>query len=433
VLFALVDCVNFFASCERVFDPSLRHRPVVVLSNNDGCAIARSKEVKALGVPIGAPYHQWKEELDRIGAAVFSANFALYGDLSHRVMEVLRTFPADVEVYSIDEAFLALPDQPPEEAQALAELIEQRVYQWTGVPVRVGIARTKTLAKAAGEAAELIDKPAFVLTDRNVEAVLARIPIEKVWGIGWRTAPRLRQRRITTALDLRRLPLKEARTFFNVTGLRTVYELQGVSCIPLERAPSARRSITHSRSFGTPIAQRAVLREALASFVSRAAARARKYGLAAGALQVYATTGHHARGPRYSNACTVQVPAATNATPPLIGAAARALDRIWRDGVPFRKAGVILFDLTRTPQQDLFAPTCLLPDVHRTLDTINRTYGPDTLAFASTGLRPRYRRTPDGRKVRVDTRPEWLGRRSRCSPLFTTRWAEIPRVSAEDG
>ncbi len=380
---------------------------------------------------MGAPYYQWKARLEEINAAVFSANFALYGDLSHRVMEALRTFPADVEVYSIDEAFLALPDQPPEEALALADLIVKRVGQWTGVPVRIGIARTKTLAKAAGEAADRLGRSTFVLTDRNVEAVLACVPVEKVWGVGWRTAPRLRQRGVHTALGLRRLTPKDARALFNVTGLRTVYELQGVSCIPLERAPAARRSITHSRSFGTPIARRALLREALAQFVSRAAAKARTLGLTAGALQVYASTGHHARGPRYSNACTVQIPAATNATPALIGAASQALDRIWRDGVAFRKAGVILLDLSRTPQQDLFGTAGPQPDVHPALDTVNRKFGPGTLHFASTGLRPRFRRSPDGRRVRVEAPPEWLGRRGHVSPLFTTRWAEIPRVSAD--
>jgi DNA polymerase V len=418
VLFALVDCADFFVSCERVFDPALRDRPVAVLSNNDGCVIARSREVKALGVPMGAPFYQWRARLDAAGAVVFSANFALYGDLSHRVMEALRTFPADVEVYSIDEAFLALPDQPREDAAARAREIARRVKRWTGVPVRVGIARTKTLAKAASEAAKQAPDGTCVLAG-DPRAVLAGLPVEEVWGVGRRTAPRLRRLGLTTALDLRERGLTEARSLFNVTGLRTVYELRGVSCNPLERAPPPRRSITHSRSFGRRVTTEAALREALAAFAARAAEKARKLGLAAGALQVFVTTARHAPGPAFADACTVRLPAATNATPALIAAAARALDRIWREGPAYAKAGVLLLDLARAPQTDLFDGTGLQADVHRALDAVNRRFGPGTLAFASTGLRPR-----------AGAPPAWHGRRDRRSPLFTTRWAELPRVKA---
>lgn len=296
-LVALVDCCAFYCSCERVFSPALTGVPVVVLSNNDGCVISRSAEAKAAGVRMGAPYFEEKARLARIGCRVFSSNYTLYADMSRRVMATLETATPDVEVYSIDEAFLTIPTPPgpPAEARAAVEAwgraLRDRVVQWTGVPVRVAVGTTKTLAKAASVRAD--ERPSDAVHclwgDPDAEAFLDGMPVTDVWGLARRSAARL-PAEAQTAGRFAALPDQTIRRRLGVVGLRTAYELRGVSCLPLERAPTPRHSLVRSRSFGQPVTSVAALREATATHAARAAEKLRAEGLAARAVGAFVST-----------------------------------------------------------------------------------------------------------------------------------------------
>lgn len=421
--FALVDCASFYVSCERVFDPSLRGVPVAVLSNNDGCIIARSEEVKALGIPMGAPYFQHRRALQRAGVRIFSSNYALYADMSHRVMETLRTLVPDVEVYSIDEAFVRLPDLRPEALLDLARAVHRRVLRWTGIPVRVGVGATKTLCKVAGELSKQEGTPVFSVVGRaDGDALLARIPVREVWGIGRRTAPVLEARRIRTARDLRDVDDGWARQRLRVVGLRTVWELRGIPCLPLETAPPSRQSITRSRSFGRTVTERHELEEAVATHTARAAEKLRAAGLVAGALQVFVCAGVSASASRRASengrdraaACAVSIERATNHTPTLLKAALRCLDRVHEPGRAYFKAGVILAHLTpqHPAQRHLFLPHNPEDEaLMAAVDAVNRKHGSGTVTFGRCG-----------------TAQPWAMRRTLVSPAYTTRWTDLPVV-----
>ncbi len=412
----LVDCNNFYASCERVFVPRLRDKPVAVLSNNDGCIIARSDEVKALGIPMGAPYFKHRATLEAAGVRIFSANFELYGDLSRRVMQTLETFSDTIEVYSIDEAFLHVPAQ--DDLTAFGAAIHERVARWTGIPVRVGIASTKTLAKAASELAKRAKRPAFVLDDTNRKA-LGEVPVEDVWGIGRRWGARLRRNGVKTALDLCALPDQKARRYLNVIGLRTVYELRGTPCFPLEHRPATRKSVLHSRSFGEAVTDRATMREVLTAFVSRAAMKLRRYQLAAHVLQVFLLTGPYHKPNARKDAATINLPQATSYTPWLLEAANAGLQKAWRPGSRYTKAGVMLYGLVpETPAQGhLFRPADPKHSaLMQTIDAINRRAGHEAVVFAAT--RPQQEAAA------------WSMRCALRSPRYTTRWDELLTVYA---
>lgn len=428
---ALVDCANFYVSCERVFDPSLRGVPVAVLSNNDGCVIARSDEVKALGVPMGAPYFRFRRLLAEAGARVFSSNYALYADMSRRVMATLHASAPEVEVYSIDEAFLRLPHA--DDHAAWGRALQQRTLRWTGIPVRVGIGPTKTLCKVAGQLAKQEKDSVFSLTGRSdLDALLARVPVSDVWGIGRRLAPMLERQGVRTARDLRDLPDAWVRQRLRVTGLRTVYELRGVSCLPLEEAPPPRRSLVRSRSFGRAVTERGELAEAVATHTARGAEKLRAEGLAAGALQVFLCPGASASEGRKGEgaiACAVPLEPATHATPLLLRAAMRALDRLHHPGRAYYKAGVQFMHLAPADpaQGHLFAS----PDpgertLLETVDRINARFSADrrrpTVFFARQGTGRSEAATESGHG--------WAMRRAHTSSAYTTRWADLPVVSA---
>ncbi len=414
---ALVDCASFYCSCERVFDPSLAHVPVAVLSNNDGCIIARTEEVKELGIPMGAPYFKHKARLARHGVRVFSSNYALYADLSRRVMDVLRMFSPEVEVYSIDEAFLHLAWQPAAAMTETARTIRQKVLRWTGIPVRVGIGPTKTLAKIAMVHAK--KRPAQVcnlVDDPDLDALLAAVPVSDVWGIGRSYGKLLPAHGVHTARDLRDVPDEWARRHMTVVGLRTVWELRGTPCLPLEGLPPTRKGLIRSRSFGQPVTRLADLREAVATRTSRAAEKLRHFGLDATALQVFITTKHYTRGPQYSNAVGVTLPRATNYTPELIEAALACLDRIYRPGYAYKKAGVLCADLVpHVPAQGhLFLDRNPKYDaLMQAVDHINAKYGRQAIFVARCGIR----------------RP-WAMHQTHRSLCYTTRWSDLPVARA---
>jgi DNA polymerase V len=409
--YALVDCNSFYVSCERVFRPELRDRPVVVLSNNDGCVISRSEEAKAIDVPMGAPYFQIKDAAKAHDVSVFSSNYALYGDLSARVMTVLGAFTPRLDVYSIDEAFLELPG-----AVDPAE-VRQAVWCQVGIPVSIGVGPTRTLAKVANRRAKRDDGGGVreVVCGPALDDLLLATPVGTVWGIGRRWERLLAKAGVTTALALRDRPDAWVRQKLSIVGLRTVHELRGQPCIRSDDAPARQQSKMFTRSFRRPVRTIDELREAVALFVTRAAEKLRNDGLAATMIQVYITTKRHTKGPAYTNSETLALPAPTDYTPAFVRYAHAALERIYRPGYDYRKAGVWLFGLTAgaAVQPDLFSARSPRADsaLMEAMDTLNRRYGRGTLFMAAEGIEK-----------------AWDMRREHLSPAYTTRWDELMEV-----
>jgi DNA polymerase V len=421
-MLALVDCNNFYASCERVFDPSLRTRPVVVLSNNDGCIVARSQEAKALGLKMGDVYFKVKELLDRHKVAVFSSNYALYGDMSQRVMKTLQQFSPEVEIYSIDEAFLNLEgfrDLP-----KLASEIRQTVRQWTGIPVSVGIAPTKTLAKLANNTAKKkagYNGVCALDTPEAWEPLLKEFDIGDVWGIGPQYKKLLNKHGVTTALEFSRLPETWLRKHISVVGARTASELRGQPCLELELHTDPKKGITVSRSFGKRITELPELSQALSSYVARAAEKLRRENLVSKHMLVFMHTSPFAKDaakdPYYAPHLSFALPLHTNYTPELIHYALWALQKMYRPGYRYMKCGVMLTDLLTEGAQtgDLFArhDTARESKLMAALDHINQTMGKRTLFYASSGIQQ-----------------AWAGAAARRSPAYTTDWNSLIQVKA---
>jgi DNA polymerase V len=419
-IFALVDCNNFYASCERVFNPKLNGRPIVVLSNNDGCVVARSNEAKALGIGMGVPEFQIRPLLRAHRVHVFSSNYTLYGDMSQRVMETLEQFSPDVEVYSIDEAFLSLVGFERRNLVEHGRLIRRAVKQWTGIPVSVGIAETKTLAKIANRIAKRTPDTGGVfdlLACPDREALFGRVAVEDVWGIGPNHACLLKQQGITTARQLAGADDQWIRKRMGVVGLRLVMELRGVSCLDLEQCPAPKQSLTCSRAFGKLINTFAEMEEAVSVYTSRVAEKLRRGGLAATVLTVCLTTNEFKEGPQYSNALTLNLPVVTDSTSELIRCALHGIRAIYRDGYLYKKAGVILTGLVpaNQTQADLFddRDRGRSKRLMSALDSINDRWGAGTLHYASSGITK-----------------AWKTQFHRRSRAYTTDWDELPVVTA---
>lgn len=421
---ALVDCTSFYAACERLFEPRLIGRPLVVLSNNDGCVVARSKEAKALDIPMGAPAFKLREVFQRHDVVVRSSNYALYADLSRRVMETLSTFSDDVEVYSIDEAFLRLPALRRTDLEALAAEIVDRVERWVGVPVHVGIGRTKVLAKVASEEGSRLPGAAYVtVAGEQEDALLGRTPVQDLWGIGRQHAARLRAQGVETALEFRGVPLPWVRQTMTVVGERLALELRGVACLGVNDLPGPKRSICRSRSFGVPVTDLPTMRRAVATYVSRAAEKVRGHGLVARGVVVFITTKHHGAGPHYSASLAATLESRTAYTPALASAADELVQRIWRSHAPdgralrYKKAGVLLVDLAleRPEQASLFEgfadPTHA--SLMRAVDAVNSRYGPGACRLATAA--PSMGRRSEAWQMQQDYR----------SPCYTTRWRDL--------
>jgi DNA polymerase V len=423
-VFALVDCQNFYVSCERVFDPSLRERPVVVLSNNDGCIIARSETVKAEGVPMGAPVFQWRKALEHMEAVILSSNYTLYGDMSRRVQTVLEAEALAVEPYSIDEAFLALPALDRTELAALGETIRRRVLQEIGIPIRVGIGPTKTLAKIADENAKARKRAGtgtgvYVCPSEPERGrLLDCVPVGDIWGIGPAYEKKLRAKGVTTAAGFRALPNRWIRRTMTVVGLRTALELRGRSCLRLERVRPDRKTLVRSRSFGQRVETKADLRQALAKHAQRAAEKLRTEEHVARGIRVFITTKRFGPPPHYANAAAGTLDEHTAASGPFSHASRCLLEAIYREGPGYKKAGVMLYDIrpARPKQESLFG-RCTEADeaLMDAVDRINATYGRGTIGLASAGCR--------GNRT-------WTMKRENRSPRYTTRWDELPVVHA---
>lgn len=392
-LFALVDCNNFYASCERVFRPELEGKPIVVLSNNDGCIIARSEEAKALGIPMGQPEFMTRELVEQHHVEVFSSNYTLYGDMSSRVMQVLAQFTPAIEVYSIDEAFLDLGNFFSLDVQQHAKVLRQRVKQWTGIPVSVGIAPTKTLAKLANRITKKLKTRHSVtlLQDpKEIEEVLASTEAGDVWGIGRRNADKLLGFGIHTALDLAQASDAFIKRHLTVVGLRTAKELRGESCIDLEQVPADKQNICTSRSFGKPVTQLEHIKEATAYYATQCAAKLRHQQSCAQVLTVNLLAYPRRRESAYYNSKTFVLPVATNSTLELIHYANLALQPLYKPGYFYKKSSVIVSELC--PQANAQLP--LLDTIDRSkhqrlmqaLDCINSTWGRGTVTAAAQGV-----------------------------------------------
>lgn len=419
-VFALVDCNNFYASCEKLFRPDLKDTPVVVLSNNDGCVVARSREAKLLGIKMGVPVFQIKAEMQRHGILAFSSNYALYADLSSRVMRTLEDMAPRVEVYSIDEAFLDLTGI--ESAISLVEFgqqVRERIGHWIGITVCVGIAPTKTLAKLANHAAKKYPATQGVVDITNPDRqrrLLALVPVDDVWGVGRRLSKRLNALGITTALDLANASPRAIRDQFSVVLERTVRELNGESCIELEEIPPTKKQIVCSRSFGVKVTHFELLREAICEYATRATEKLRKEQQQAKVLTVFIRTSPFKDNePQYSNSASGELLIPSCDTRDFIELASHLLKRIWKDGFRYAKAGVMLSDFydpgmfqpglfdevsTRSNSQQLMS----------VLDTINQS-GSGKVFFAGQG-----------------TKKDWSMKREHLSPAYTTRWDQLPRV-----
>jgi len=419
-IFALVDCNNFYASCERVFNPRLAGQPIVVLSNNDGCVVARSNEAKVLGIKMGMPEFQIRPLLRAHHVHIFSSNYTLYGDLSQRVMETLEQFCPDLEIYSIDEAFLSLSGFTLHNLTEYGRTIGSTVKRWTGIPVSVGIAETKTLAKIANRVAKRTPDMGGVcdlLACPDREALLGRVAVDDVWGIGPTYALLLKQRGIATALQLRQADDQWIRKQMGIVGLRLVYELRGRACLDLEACPAPKQGITCSRAFGRSVCTLAEMEEAVSSYVSRAAEKLRGEGLAVTVLTVFVMTNKFKDAPQYRNSVTCSLPVGTDATSELIRSALRGLRSIYRDGYQYKKAGVMCTALVPAGQvqPDLFDRQDR-PRSKRlmgALDAINDRWGAGTLDYASSGFTK-----------------AWKTQCHRRSPAYTTDWNSLPIVNA---
>ncbi len=419
-LFALVDCNNFYASCERLFRPALKGEPIVILSNNDGCVIARSNEAKALGVAMGEPFFKVKHLVATHGIHVFSSNYTLYGNLSRRVMTILRQLEPAVEVYSIDEAFIALPSSSAATLDNYGRQLKRTIERCVGIPVAIGIGATKTIAKVATRVAkkEAVHGGVCCLTEgEGLEEKLAACAVEDVWGIGPQSTRKLKSHGIITARELRDADDGWLRRRLTVTGLRTAMELRGVSCIPVERVAADKKSIISSRSFGCPVSTLADLRQAVATYLATAAEKLRGQGSLAGAVQVFITTNPFTPNlPQYAHSLTITLPRPSAHTPTLFAAAAHCLDTIYRPGYLYKKAGVMLTGLTsdRYQQQHLFGPPEeVSAELMRAVDLINNKWGRQTVRLAAAGFNP-----------------SWQMVQARKSPAYTTSWAELPVAHA---
>ena len=435
-LYALVDGNNFYVSCERVFRPSLNGRPVVVLSNNDGCAVARSDEAKALGIKMGAPFFKIRHFQESHGLVALSANFALYGDLSDRMMSLVAGLGHRQEIYSIDESFVDVSGIRGDLVRR-SHAIRDRVMQWVGIPCCIGIGPTKTLAKLANHIAKTAERkpgsyPAELarvcnlasLDTNALNAVLAATAVEEVWGVGRRIAAQLKEDGVHTVLDLARLDLGTVRQRWSVVLERTVRELRGQPCVSLEDVAPDKQQIACTRSFGQPVSALEHLREAVSEFASRAAEKLRRQHGHARQVLVFIRTSPFRDDPQYSRSIVVPLRSPSADTMQIVEAAVAGLRCIYKPNYLYAKAGVMLLDIQPdTVQQTELDLEPAQPgraadkgELMGALDQLNRRYGRGTVLLASTGLAGEHR--------------PWTMKQERRTPQYTTRWEDMPVVRA---
>jgi DNA polymerase V len=420
-MIALIDCNNFYCSCERVFNPSLAKKPVIVLSNNDGCAIARSEEAKAIGIQMAQPAFMINDLIKRHKVQVFSSNYTLYGDMSERVMSIIKEFVPKVEVYSIDEIFADLSNFKYHDLKKLCGAIRQTVMQYTGIPITIGIAPTKALAKLANRYAKK-NKPKegvhYVNSQECVEQLLCSASIGDIWGIGKQHETFLKKHSIHTAKDLIKVPEEWIRKNMSVVGQRLVNELKGVNCIQWEEQKPVRKNICTSRSFGTLIKTKKEVKQAVAKFTASCAEKLRREKTCARKLEVFVQTNpHRPEDPQYYQSITLEFTVPTNATTELMKYSMKGLEMIFQPGYNYQKAGVVVLDLISDQQiqlglfdtQDRERDNRLM----KSLDKVNKDFGKDIVRF---GVQ--------------DYGKDWWLRQRKLSRCYTTKLDQIPEVKA---
>ena len=416
--FAILDCNNFYASCERLFNPRLEGKPVVVLSNNDGCVIARSQEAKQLKIQMGDPFFKIRDFCTYNRVQVFSSNYTLYGDLSRRVMEILIDTGLDVEVYSIDEAFLQFPNfVSAQEAEAFCFEIRKKIKKWVGIPTAVGLAPTKTLSKLANDKAKKLGTGVFSLCCPALrQQTLKNAPVEDVWGIGRNNKIKLNHKGIYTAEQFCSQDPLWIRKFMGVVGERMLWELRGISCLKIEDGNVPKQSITCSRSFGKKVSEPEELAEALSTFANTACIKMREEGSFTQGIYIFLESVMDSRTSHsryYSHG--IKLPYATQDTSMVIAHAKKCLHRIYQKKEVYRKCGIVLLDLVQKSGiiDDLFMER---PDPKReglmeSIDAINARFGKKTVFFGAMG-----------------TKQAWKARSERCSKCYTTRWSDLAIV-----
>jgi len=413
---ALIDCNSFYVSCERLFNPKIRKKPVVVLSNNDGCIISRSNEAKALGIKMGEPYFKEKEIIVKNNVQVFSSNYSLYGDISRRVMRTLKRFNSDIEIYSIDEAFLDLSNFSDNEIENVGHEIRSVVLKWTGIPTSIGIAKTKTLSKVANHIAKKKQSGVVNLIGiENIDPILEKVEINDVWGVGKQLTKFYHQNGIYNAKQLKNKSNTWIKKNSNVLSSRTAMELRGISCIDLETISSKRKSCVVSRSFGKRVENFQELREAVAGYSLNASEKIRSESLVAKSITVFVRTSpFQNRYGFYSNSKTIDLPIATNNSIEIVKVALIALEAIFKNGYRYQKAGIILSHLSESNNnKNLFSSEKdeKINILMKSIDNTNYRYGRSTLSLASAGVHKK-----------------WKSKRQHYSKIDTADFYSLPTI-----
>lgn len=422
-IYALIDCNNFFVSCERVFRPELKNKPTLVLSNNDGCVVARSQEAKDLGIKMGVPLFKIRDIVEKNKVNLFSSNFELYGDMSNRVMTILESFTENIEIYSIDEAFLDITDLGIKDYEKFGQDIINKIKKYTGLPVSVGIASTKTLSKLANEIGKEERRFNAVtdlisLTEEELDEKLSKIKVGDIWGVGHNRNFLLQSKGIYTAKDLKYSNRVWIKNKLSIMGERTQLELKGVCCFEVDQSPNPKRGISSTRSFGKYITNFAELKQAVSSYIAIAARKLRQQKSTVEYITVYIRTNRFNQDPKYTNAYTIRLSDCSDYTPTLTKYAVEALKQIYKDGYKYQKAGVFLTGIRpkESKQMNLFGVNDLDKDKNQTainhsFDRINSKYGRNLIRTGSEGFIK-----------------SWTIKREAVSPRYTSEWSGVLRV-----
>ena len=413
---ALIDCNSFYVSCERLFNPKIQNVPVVVLSNNDGCVISRSTEAKKLGIRMGEPYFKVKDLVKKNNVQIFSSNYALYGDLSRRVMKVLKGFTDKIEIYSIDEAFLDLSHIKDEQVEKYGKQIRERVLKWTGIPTSVGISNTKTLSKVANHIAKK-NKAGVIFLKENIDNILKNFDIADVWGVGKQLSKLYIKNGIKNAYELKNISNTWVKKSTNVLGAKTVMELRGISCIDLETEETRRKSCCVSRSFGKKVESLDKLKESITTHCLNAAEKIRTDKQTTRAVTIFIRTSPFDKNRKYySNSITIELPVATNNSIELVKTAISGLKKIYKYGYFYQKAGVILSKLRDASEKELNLLAPILENksqpLMRAIDFTNAKYGRNAISIAQAGISN-----------------DWKMRREHSSRIDTASFDFLPKIN----
>ncbi len=413
---ALIDCNSFYVSCERLFNPKIEKIPVVVLSNNDGCVISRSIEAKKIGIKMGEPYFKVKDLVKKNNVQIFSSNYALYGDISRRVMKVLNGFSDKIEIYSIDEAFLDLAQIKDEQTEEYGKKIRERVLRWTGIPTSVGISSTKTLSKVANHIAKK-NKAGVMYLKENIDSVLKNFDISDIWGVGKQLSKLYIKNGIENAYQLKNISNTWVKKSTNVLGAKTVMELRGIPCINLETEETKRKSCCVSRSFGKKVESLEKLRESITTHCLNAAEKIRMDKQTTRAVTVFIRTSPFDRNRKYySNSITIELPVSSNNSLELVKIATKGLEKIYKYGYFYQKAGIILSKLRESSEKEFNLLSPILENKSKTLmkaiDFTNAKYGRNAISIAQAGIKN-----------------DWQMRREHSSKIDTASFDSLPKIS----